>query len=179
MADARIEIEEAIAEPRGAAGASVAAAGIAGGAGPRRGPSARMLSAGVFAVALVAFGIGFMLRPSSPDGPKVVRRVGVQVSPSARAGGVAISPDGKYIATRGGDVDDRRSLFLRPLDTYEGSVVPGSRGSFDPFFSPDGGWVAFFTTGALYRAHVAGGSVQKICDILGAGRGSWGSGGMI
>jgi Tol biopolymer transport system component len=180
MADARIEIEEAIADPRGAAEASVAtAAGIAGGAGGRKSPGARVLAIGAVVVALVSLGVGFFMKPAPPADPKVVRRVGIQIWPSARAGGVAISPDGKYIATRGGDVDGRRSLFLRPLDTYEGSVVPASRNCFDPFFSPDGTWVAFFTTGALNRAHVAGGSVQKICDILGTGRGSWGRDGMI
>jgi serine/threonine protein kinase len=57
---------------------------------------------------------------------------------------IAISPDGSilvYVADAGG----RTQLYLRRLDNFEAKPIAGTEGAFDPFFSPDGRWVGFFT----------------------------------
>ena len=71
-------------------------------------------------------------------------------------------------------------LYLRSLDNYEPTRVPGSAGASSPFFSPDGRFVAFCANGRLEKAPVAGGEPQTIgaCRgiLLGA---SWGPNGTI
>ena len=54
----------------------------------------------------------------------------------------ALSPDGRtlvYAASR----DERQQLFLRPLDRFEASPLARTEDASNPFFSPDGQWVAF------------------------------------
>jgi len=61
----------------------------------------------------------------------------------------------------------RGQLQLRSLAGLEVRDLPGTEGGTQPFFSPDGQWVAFFTsTGELKKISLAGGNsvtlVQKI-----------------
>jgi serine/threonine-protein kinase len=51
----------------------------------------------------------------------------------------------------------------------------------NPFFSPDGKWIAFFADGRLRKFPVAGGSTTTLTDFLGlvAGGGSWEDDGQI
>ncbi len=45
----------------------------------------------------------------------------------------------------------------------------------NPFFSPDGQWLAFFTTGALKKVSVSGGAALTLAEASGGGRGgTWG-----
>ena len=49
-----------------------------------------------------------------------------------------------------------------------------------PFFSPDGKWLAFFTSRQLKRVSIAGGAPVLICDVATVGRGAtWGPDGNI
>jgi Tol biopolymer transport system component/predicted Ser/Thr protein kinase len=85
---------------------------------------------------------------------------------------VAISPDGKsivYLALSSGTA----KLFLRPIDQFTGHVMMGTDGASDPFFSPNGEWVAFFSNGKLKKVSVFGGAPQDLCDIPGFMRGAW------
>jgi hypothetical protein len=52
-----------------------------------------------------------------------------------------------------------RRLYLRPLDRLEAEPVAGAEAAHAPFFSPDGEWLAFFTTteGALRKVPLSGG----------------------
>ena len=38
-------------------------------------------------------------------------------------------------------------LFTRRLDQPNATELAGTQGAYAPFFSPDGQWVAFFTSG--------------------------------
>jgi hypothetical protein len=38
-------------------------------------------------------------------------------------------------------------LATRLLNQAQATVLPGSDGGFDPFFSPDGQWIGFFAGG--------------------------------
>lgn len=83
---------------------------------------------------------------------------------------IAISPDGRVVALAARRADARpgdfaRALFLRHLGARDVIELPGTGGAVQPFFSPDGRWVAFFgqtTPGgseyALRKVQVTGGT---------------------
>jgi serine/threonine-protein kinase len=84
--------------------------------------------------------------------------------------GIAISPDGRWVAFVGRD-GESTSLFLRPLDGYRAHRVPESEGAISPFFSPEGRWVAYQRNTALWKAPVNGGAPTRIGGITPIARG--------
>jgi len=94
------------------------------------------------------------------------RPVGIFGTPS-RA--LALSPDGAqlvYVTNRQDEPagQQRRFLALRSLATREVHDLPGTARAAQPFFSPDGQWVAFFTAadetgvGDLKKISLGGGT---------------------
>jgi eukaryotic-like serine/threonine-protein kinase len=78
---------------------------------------------------------------------------------------LAISPDGNMLAFVG-ERDRVIQLYLRRFGQLH--AVPLVTGQVsDPFFSPDGQWVGFFSLadGKLKKVPVAGGAAVSICDI--------------
>ena len=85
---------------------------------------------------------------------------------------LAISPDGKNMVYLAGPQTNPQ-LFLRPLDQFDAKTLVGSEGASDPFFSPDGQWVAFFASGKIKKLSIFGGAVQEVCDVPGFMRGGF------
>ena len=57
-----------------------------------------------------------------------------------RLGELALSPDGTRLVYAVRD-EEGRKLFLRDLDGEEVTLIPGTDGAVQPFFSPTGnGW---------------------------------------
>jgi serine/threonine-protein kinase len=84
---------------------------------------------------------------------------GDQLAAGGVAGGprVAFAPDGErfaYVAVRG----TTQQIFVRAMDSDEGTPVPGTEGGGAPFFSPDGRWLGFVAGGALRKVALTGGS---------------------
>ena len=90
---------------------------------------------------------------------------------------VAISPDGRTVAYIGGTSE--RRLYVRSLDQLTPRELPGTRNAAMPFFSPDGRWIAYFTsgfvlsTGKLLKVPVDGGPIVEIADGISALGGAW------
>jgi Tol biopolymer transport system component len=91
-----------------------------------------------------------------------------------------LSPDGTKLVLSLGSFQGAQ-LYLRSLDRPELQLIPGTLDAFNPFFSPDGQWVGFFTTTDVKKAPVSGGPVVTICHSSNLIRGSavWGSNGTI
>jgi Tol biopolymer transport system component len=56
---------------------------------------------------------------------------------------MALSPDGKNLAYVEQGSDGRRKIYLRGLDEFEATPLPGTEGAISPFFSPDGEWIGY------------------------------------
>jgi serine/threonine-protein kinase len=85
---------------------------------------------------------------------------------------LAISPDGSrlvYVAQRGTGTQ----LYLRPLDRLDAVPLPGTEGAYQPFFSPDGRWVAFFTGRELKKVSVLGGPAVTLALVREPLGGAW------
>lgn len=95
---------------------------------------------------------------------------------------LAISPDGTQVVYVGANLDapanrpgGRQQLQLRSLATLEVRDLPGTTGAYQPFFSPDGQWVAFFTaTGELKKTSVAGGNPVTLAQKINGGQFAFG-----
>jgi serine/threonine-protein kinase len=79
---------------------------------------------------------------------------------------LSISPDGRrvaYVASQHGT----RYLFLREIDSLEAKALVEADPGAQPFFSPDGNWVAFQHSGTLKKIAVSGGAPVTIMPTLG------------
>jgi len=143
------------------------------------------LIAGALAMALTLV-VWAPWRTSIPELP--LMRLDVDLGPDALldpiwGASAILAPDGKRMAfvTRG--TDGQSQLSTRRLDQSEPAVLAGTEDAREPFFSPDGSWVGFFTgyqsTGKLKRIPIDGGSVFTICNAPGGHGGSWGADGNI
>ncbi len=171
IGDARVVIEEVLADPRGddkdvpvvARGSKmpwvVAAAGIAAtvvfaalwlGAGGSQ-KSSRALQAALVAPEGQAFGDTFAL---SPDGSRIVFEAFDQKTGA-------------------------RSLWLRALDRGEAKRLAPADGGEMPFWSPDGAHLGFFAEGKLTRLDPQGGPAQVLCEAPTPRGGAWGEDGRI
>jgi Tol biopolymer transport system component len=92
----------------------------------------------------------------------------------------AVSPDGRRVVFAGVSGGSRR-LWIRALQSPEARPLSGTEGATGPFWSPDGGSIAFAAAGELKRLTLAGGTVQTICALPQAlpAWGSWNREGII
>jgi len=104
---------------------------------------------------------------------------GSVISSGNAAGGLALSPDGRYaayVASFGG----KTALWLRQLDGASSKPLPGTEGGAEPFWSPDSKSVGYFASGKLERVDIAGGSAPQIlCDAPNQLGAAWGPDGSI
>ena len=70
-------------------------------------------------------------------------------------------------------------LVIRKLDQPNATELPGTEGASDPFYSPDGQWIAFFSGSRLQKISVEGGAPSVLCDAPAGRGGSWGPDGTI
>jgi Tol biopolymer transport system component len=155
IADARLEIEDILDDPRGAtvqADAELAA--------PARSFARRAAGAVVFAVigGLIAGAAAWTLRPE-PESP--ITRFSVDLAGTVGfLEPVALSPDGRRIVYAANG-----QLYSQRLDQDEPTAIPGTELGSNPFFSPDGESVAFFTQTQLKTVGFAGQLPRVIADV--------------
>src|SRR2546427_4076484 len=154
IADARIEIEEALSE--------LTTGGEGWGRWGRlaQGVAQRPLAKGglgLGAAVVVALLTAFITRP----GERPPYRLHINLPATAplavdRQPAMAVSPDGAsvvYVARRG----SRTQLHLRRTDQFEATPLAGPEGGGSPVFSPHRAWIAFAAEGQLKKIAVAGG----------------------
>ena len=88
---------------------------------------------------------------------------------------LVLSPDGRRLVAEV-NVDETQVLYQRTLDSRGWRIIPGTVGASDPFFSPDGNWLGFFSSreGAIKKVPVEGGSAETIAQAASIVGASWG-----
>jgi Protein kinase domain/WD40-like Beta Propeller Repeat len=110
------------------------------------------------------------LRPKTPDAAPVLTRVAIPLPtgvtlPRASAAPQAVpSPDGRQLVYVGA-IDGQEYLFLRPMGSLSARRLEKTEGATQPFWSPDGQFIAFFADQRLKKIPVSGGSPQTVCEI--------------
>jgi serine/threonine-protein kinase len=92
---------------------------------------------------------------------------------------VAISPDGRRLVFPARGPEGKQQLATRPLDQAQLTLLPGTDGGTDPFFSPDGQWVGFFAGARVKKISVQGGAPVTLASNNYPRGGSWGEDGNI
>ena len=81
----------------------------------------------------------------------------------ARGHVLVLSPDAStlvYIGTSEGE----RQLYRRSLNQLDPVAIPGTEDANEPFFSPDGEWVAFHSGTQMKKVALRGGPAVTLCE---------------
>ena len=172
VADARIEIEEAISDPMStmATGPSNVQPGWK-----------RVMSVvlGALVVAVITGIAVWNLKPPVPKSMALFDHDLPNDQGFTRAGRplVAVSPDGSkivYVANQ--------QIYLRNLDEIQALVIQGTNEDpSNPFFSPDSNWVGYFSNrdGQLKKVPITGGATVTLCDASNPLGANWGEDGSV
>ena len=177
IADARIELEEAISSPHAFETATSVAERS------RRGPALLWALGGalIWIVAVYSAGRLFgrpVAAPSKPVRAVLPLPAETELSFASRPA-IAVSPDGRTVVFRAASRGVVR-LYRRALDASAAEPIAGTEGGFAPFFSPDGEWLGFFTTTELKKVPLAGGAPIRISHVPPVTAGAaWGADGNI
>ncbi len=187
IADARIEITEALVqpavhEPPAATRALQTWKAIA-------------LLLGLMVVAMAVTIIYGLLRTPLPA-PVVRSKIDLTAGTQLTAGAapsdkrqtlnrteLALSPDGRYLvySAKTDGQESTAKLYRRPLNRAKAEEIEGAEGGRTPFFSPDGQWLGFWAQRKLWKVPAGGGIPNVLCDAgarTPAGA-SWGPNGRI
>jgi Tol biopolymer transport system component len=135
------------------------------------------VAAGVLAAALA---VSLALpRPQRDTRPLVRFDLDLGDLPARTLGVLAFSPDGTRIAVPVRGPEGLPVLSTRRIDLSERTLLQGTEGADQPFFSPDGQWIAFFAGNKLKKVPVQGGTSVEIADALNPRGGSWAEDGTI
>jgi serine/threonine protein kinase len=172
IADARIQIEEILAEPPAARAIDVP-----------RGRSFPLWGSLALGVLAVAAGVAaYVLATRSTSAPTPVQ---LTLSFAGQLNDVAItsvpspSPDGGRFVFIGTNEKGARSLWIRAIESSETRMLAGTEGAQTPIWSPDGSSIAFFADGKLKKIAISEGQPQTIAALPGFQDASWGAQGVI
>jgi eukaryotic-like serine/threonine-protein kinase len=191
IADARIEIDEALAHPSEGTKA-------AGGTAARRMSRQEIAAWTIAAVSIVAL-LAFVLtgrRPGTDAVDAPTYRSSIVLAENLRltrvdgspAGAFALSPDGRRLAFIANEPNGKPQLWVRPLDGSRAQLVAGTEGASSPFWSADSRSIGYllqppgrvFTVDRmLMRVDLDGGQPIRLTDANGTSSGTWNRDGVI
>ena len=163
IGEARIALQEFLARPAGVSEVSAPA--------NNRPIRLSWYVAGALTLLLFVTGLGWY-RATGLAPPKQLVRLDLDLG--GAASDVVLSPDGMRVA-----YVSKGKLFTRQLDQPNATELTGTEGAAAPFFSPDGQWIAFFTTSSLNKISVDGGAAVALCTVVNPRGGSWSEDGNI
>jgi DNA-binding winged helix-turn-helix (wHTH) protein/Tol biopolymer transport system component len=112
--------------------------------------------------------------PRPPSAPFLSLSVDLGTTELAPRSGVALAPDGTRIVFSVRTSEGKSMLAVRMLDGSAITPLPETAGGTDPFFSPDGQWIAYWADGKLKKTSIHGGRTATVCeDCIPGGGASW------
>jgi hypothetical protein len=175
IADARIEIDEALVAPPAEPAPAVETPRPRGVAWPG------FVAVSLLALAGLAVGV-VHFRETPPEAAVVRFQIPapekMQFPSQFR---LTLSPDGRRIVFPAQDAAGRVSLWVRLLDSLEAHPLPGTGDpAGTPFWSPDSRWIGFMSDGKLQKIEASGGPPQILCRAAGGSFfGAWNREGVI
>ncbi len=181
ISDARIEIQEVLADPSGVFAQPVTTVK------PRKIPSLKLpwVAAAILLSLIVAGVAVWHLKPEPPPEPKQVIRFeyelpeGQQLLQIRNVYSFTLSRDGSQLAYG----TTTEGIYLRSMGELDARLIGGTdRYTFPLLFSPDGQWICYWDSSdrKLMKVSIRGGAPIPLCDtgtlILGA---DWDSDGTI
>lgn len=142
---------------------------------PPRASSSRLVTMGA-AVGALAAGLAFgaWWWTSRPVAPAEVKFAVTPVGQRDEIQSLALSPDGLRLAyTSAGRLQVRR---MNDVNAVELEQTQGAR---DPFWSPDGQWIAFFRGVSLWKVRPSGGEPTLVAPARRPSSGAWGPDGTL
>ena len=148
----------------------------------------RMALLAAAAVAAVAAAVMLLIMAGSAAPPPDVVRFtiappdGTGFTPSAGdmpAVELAMAPDGRSVAFVAAPFGGRQLLWIRRLDESDVKAIPGTVDAAYPFWSPDSGYLGYFSTGKMMRVDLSGGRPHAIADVRDGRGGTWNRAGKI
>jgi Tol biopolymer transport system component/tRNA A-37 threonylcarbamoyl transferase component Bud32 len=124
----------------------------------------------------VAATIVFARRPEAPTFPPVrfVMATTDSTKPSDNAPWpAAISPDGGTVVYSAAQNGTTSMLYALRTDQLEARRIPGTTNAYQPYFSPDGKWLAFEMGGKERKVRLDGSAPVTIADAGGANGADW------
>jgi len=162
IGDARVELEEAIADPKSSA-LGLAASAVRDADARRRRSSGRMVVtvAAVLLAGLLGLEAGRRLAPT--ELPQVRKyEIPLVEQGTWNAGQPAVSPDGSMVA-----FVDLDRVWIRRLDSFDARAVEDSEHGVIPFWSPDSRWLGFGRGNELVKVSASGGRPVVITEASG------------
>jgi serine/threonine-protein kinase len=175
LADALRWVADDVARP-----AAPQAEGVQAAQDPRRHKTVRWMWMAIATGAAVSSVTIWSLAGRSTAVPPAIARFSIQ--PSGWVHEYAISPDSASIVYAGNtEPNGRPQLFLRRFAQFADTAIAGTQDAVNPFYSPDGQWVAYFAARRLMKVNVTAGSAPVlICECPGSTNGAvWRTDGTI
>jgi len=138
------------------------------------------IAAGLLAV-VAAMALWAPWRGASPPTAQPLVRLDVDLGPDVSLAPldapmfstVAISPDGTRLVYVGSVSGGPLRLLTRRLDQPKAAELPGTERAINPFFSPDGRWVGFWSGKAISKVPVDGGGAVLLGELATMTGGHW------
>ena len=171
IADARVEIEDAISDPTSSS-LNLATAALAASGTPSASQSRGRIAIGLVIGILLTVAAGWVM--TLTDATPVVRKFDLMTDTETESLGSypRISPDGTRLAFLMDGV-----IHVRDLSSFESRALTNTEDAQSLFWSPDSEWIGYLTDDAIYKVALRGGGAVKLAEspdgLMAGSGGGW------